>query len=476
MPLTPPDSEASEPTRTRKRPAAETDEGRPATRRCLKRAKWRPSASYLENTPNLPLCPRVLREFDDRLSRSPHPSSAPRTSRLQSSEASPPSLKRFARGGGPSLADIRGYSTSNDIMPPKRGARPDASRSGTTRTSSASHTGRTSAYDPAFEGCLVASGVLYEGHGAATEPANFDQIKEYLGRRRASLAGFSKEDLIEFKSQNQNAKSEAGVMSTVFQTIIGRSDIPSQQNVPFGNLAPLTKENLTTPQPDFFDGSRPEEIDKIIRDALGLYIIPSTDASNPVLPNFFAEGKGSKGSAEVCKRQACYAGVIGARAMHKLRSYVNLDTAIDGNAYTICATYMGGPGIQFLTLYATHITASNNPEIPLEYYMTQLRSFAMTDSWETCRDGIQAAQNAREWAKEARNKLIAHANAKASSSSKSLSQLRPSIVSAASSSDELSQDRLQHPVSSRSMSRSMSRSSQSRTLSSAGDSRRKRKR
>ena len=44
--------------------------------------------------------------------------------------------------------------------------------------------------------------------------------------------------------------------------------------------------------------------------------------------------------------------------------------------------------------------------------MTQLRSFAMTDTPDTFRQGASALRNARDWAEEKRKELIAAANGK----------------------------------------------------------------
>ncbi|KAK4941007.1 hypothetical protein LTR66_014851 [Elasticomyces elasticus] len=75
--------------------------------------------------------------------------------------------------------------------------------------------------------------------------------------------------------------------------------------------------------------------------------------SAPVVPNFFTEGKGPKGRTDVAKRQACYDGAIGARAMLHARSYANGGAMVyDGNAYTITSTYHDG----VLRMYTTHHT------------------------------------------------------------------------------------------------------------------------
>ena len=93
-------------------------------------------------------------------------------------------------------------------------------------------------------------------------------------------------------------------MGKAFPIIAGTSDIPSQENLLFGNLKHLTDGSITKAKPDCYDGSRPADLNKQIREELGPYIVPSTNTTAPCLPNFFTEGKGPNGNTAVCKRQA----------------------------------------------------------------------------------------------------------------------------------------------------------------------------
>ena len=199
-------------------------------------------------------------------------------------------------------------------------------------------------------------------------------------------------------------------MSKAFPIIAGTADIPSQENLLFGNLKYLTNGSITKAKPDFYDGSRPADLHKHIREELGPYIVPSTNTAVPCLPNFFTEGKGPNGNAAVCKLQAMYDGALGARGVHELQSYVDPETSYDDNAYTITSTYHGGSGA--LKLYTTHRTRSTNPNRDYEFRMTQLRGWDMTDNPDTFRQGAGALRNARDWAKEQREELIAAANGK----------------------------------------------------------------
>ena len=246
----------------------------------------------------------------------------------------------------------------------------------------------------------------------APKPSNWAEINSRMAQPRPSLSPshFSETVFETFQQTNEEALTENTVMSKVFPIIAGTADIPSQENLPFGNLKPLTDGSITKTKPDFYDGSRPADLHKHIREELGPYIVPSTNTAAPCLPNFFTEGKGPKGNAAVCKRQAVQSGAVGARGVHELRSYVGQETLFDNNAYTITSTYHGGTGD--LTIYSTHPTPSNDPLNPIEYRMTQLRGWKMTDIPETFRQGAGALRNARDWAKEQREELIAAANGK----------------------------------------------------------------
>ena len=273
---------------------------------------------------------------------------------------------------------------------------------------------KSSAYDPTFEQHLIDHGVYPDGYdyddNGSVYPDNWEAINERLARPRPSLSPsrFSREEFRMFAKTNLQALNESTVMSKAFPIITGTSDIPSQQNLLFGNLKPLTDGSITKAKPDHYDGSHPADLNSQIRKDLEPFIVSSTNTAAPCLPNFITEGKGPNGTTAVCKRQALYDGALAARGVHELRSYVDPETAYDNKAYTITSTYHGGSGD--LTIYATHPTASNNPKYSNEYHMTQLNGWKMTGNPEAFRQGASALRNARDWAKEKREELIIAAN------------------------------------------------------------------
>ena len=307
-----------------------------------------------------------------------------------------------------------------------------------------SSTRKTSAYDPAFEQHLIDHGIHMNNR--APKPSNWAEINSRMARPRPSLSPsrFSENAFEAFQQINQDALTESTVMSKVFPIIAGTAAIPSQENLLFGNLKDLTDGSIPKAKPDFYDGSRPADLHKDIREKLGPYIVPSTNTAVPCLPNFFTEGKGPNGNATVCKRQAVYDGAVAARGVHELRSYINSEMTYDNNVYTITSTYHPSG---LLTMYTNHPTVSENPANRTEYRMTQLNGWYMIGNSDVFRQGAGALRNARDWAKEKRDELIAAANSKVLdaehsdlvSSTQSFSSLsnEPTHLECDSSADEL---------------------------------------
>jgi hypothetical protein len=118
--------------------------------------------------------------------------------------------------------------------------------------------------------------------------------------------------------------------------------------------------------------------------------------------------KGTDGSASVAKRQACYDGALGARGLHSLQEYGKDEPEFDNNASTLTSIYHNGQ----LQMFTSHPSKSATSD-RTEYYMTQLRSFSMTDNPDTFREGATWYRNGRDWAKEQRDEAIRRANEKA---------------------------------------------------------------
>ncbi|KAL8773207.1 MAG: hypothetical protein Q9209_001883 [Squamulea sp. 1 TL-2023] len=214
-------------------------------------------------------------------------------------------------------------------------------------------------------------------------------------------------------------------MSEVFPSVTGTANVPHQTNVEFNNLLSLTDkkvkpDSLCKAKPDWYDGSDPKSLKNVIRKDLSNLIEPSTTTSLPCLPNFFAETKGPKGTTEVNERQAWYDGILGARGVHDIRSYIDGNGLDDGKAYVIAVTYERSAAI--LTFYTIHPIPSNDddhialyldPKRFYEHRMTELHRFSLLTDEATYQQGLMAFRNARDWAQEQRDNLVSAANNKA---------------------------------------------------------------
>lgn len=274
-------------------------------------------------------------------------------------------------------------------------------------------------YDGNFEQILIDSHVFpsdFEFHDGrdAPKPRNFKDIYEMLKEPRPSLdeSQFSDEDFASLMRALKRASNEAAVMSEVFPSIRGPANILSGNNVSYANLEPLPLMSgslVSKAQPDFFDGAPAEQVQLRIREEIGKCIVPNVEHAYPILPSFFTEVKGRKGTLEVALRQACYDGAVGARGIHKLRLF-NADPALayDNKAYTITSIYHEG----VIRIYTTHPTRATRVGVPCDYYMTYIKGWMITDSREGFCEGVSAFRNARDWAKKQRDEIIAAANAR----------------------------------------------------------------
>ncbi|KAM5437939.1 hypothetical protein McanMca71_002161 [Microsporum canis] len=329
-------------------------------------------------------------------------------------------IRRLSRQGGPDLSDLRNFPdphaplyqsmSINSFGRRKRraGSPPDDSNNKTT-------TKTTSTYNRNFEQRLIDYGVYPDGYEypdgrLPAMPNNWDEINEKLAQPRPSLSPskFSESEFRKFKRADTIASKEKPVATSVVPTIDGNISDPKcvGGDYPFGNLAPLTDGTLANAKPDHFYGARPEQLNREIRDELNDFIIPSTQGSLLMAPNFFLEAKGPDGSPAVATRQACYDGALGARGIHKLQSYKQDKPVYDNKAYTITSTYLAGT----LKLYTTHPIAPRESNGRPEYIMTQLNAWSMVGNADGFRHGASAYRNARDWAKEQRDNHIKSAN------------------------------------------------------------------
>ncbi|MCJ1384260.1 hypothetical protein MMC17_007376 [Xylographa soralifera] len=294
----------------------------------------------------------------------------------------------------------------------KRGSRSTSNTKSTTNTTSTKSTGP---YDCAFQQNLIDHGIYpeeyeYPDGRAPPLPANWDDINQRLIQPRRSLSPsqFSDGAFRKFKRADAHAFKEKQVTTSVIPIIEGdiRDGRCVAGGIPFTNLDPLTDGTITPGNPDLFYGARPEQLNRGIRSELSSRIVPSTQKDLPIAPNFLLAAKGPDGTSAVAGRQACYDGALGARGTQSLQSYGQPEPVYDKNAYTITSTYYAGT----LKLFTSHLSQPTGHGGRPEYYMNQLRSFSVTDTPETFRQGASAYRNARDWAKEKRDGFIEAAN------------------------------------------------------------------
>lgn len=288
-------------------------------------------------------------------------------------------------------------------------------RSSASSRTRSTKTSKTTPYSGQYEQALIDTHVYPEGHDYAGEdapvPTNYEDILRQLGTDRASLSPsrFTDEDFRHFKRTNAQARSETRMMQKVLLGISGRDDRwKTEADVEFNHIKPFNK-GLAAAKPDLYDGVAASKVDKTVRDQLGDLIIPSTNTTNPIAPNFFFEAKSEKGRADVAKKQACHNGAIGARAMQSLQNYGADEVVYDGKAYSFTTTYLDGQ----LKMYTSHATTQKTTGEQAEYHMTQVKAFAMTSDRETFQKGATYYRNARDLAGAQRESFIKQANRRA---------------------------------------------------------------
>ncbi|TAQ83676.1 hypothetical protein B7494_g8003 [Chlorociboria aeruginascens] len=367
------------------------------------------SAAFYDSLSKVWLTPRALKELDRRTSqanRPQQPASTPRRVTRTTSNK----IERFARDGGPELRDLRGYPAPRNITRTMGSSNSSRSR----RTESTMPTGvsskvkRSSAYDRDFEQHLTDHNIYILNR--KSKPGGLEGLRQRLSQRRPSLSPscFSDNAFEIFQQKNEDVIGEGDVMRNVTPIICGDADIPNRQNLLFTQLDSIANSTTVDAMPDFYDGARRVDVDKKVLEDIKGYIIPTKHMMAPVAPNFFLEVKRPSGGVDVAKRQACYDGAIGARAMHQLQSYKQ-KLIYDGNTYTITSTYHDGT----LKIYITHPTQAEDGTT--EYHMSMVNAFALTGDPDTCRHGFTAFRNARDLAQEQRNVFISAANERARS-------------------------------------------------------------
>ena len=256
------------------------------------------------------------------------------------------------------------------------------------------------------------------------KPEDWGGLERILADRRPSLSPsiFTNEKFREFKRADDQVSVEADTREKVISQLLGATRETSRigREIIFGNIAnilPYEAEAVGDRKgpvggrqikPDYYYGAHPGLFDnREIRNELSQYIIPPTESTQPMVPNFFIEAKGPKGSYGEALNQACIDGAIGTRGMHKLQTYRQKVPNYNNKTSAISSIYKDGR----LKMYAHHVGQPNGPGTEPEYYMNQLGAYAMTHNRDTLRQGMTAFRNGVDWAGKQRNAAIEHAKA-----------------------------------------------------------------
>ncbi|KAL4791256.1 hypothetical protein BDV19DRAFT_381677 [Aspergillus venezuelensis] len=313
-------------------------------------------------------------------------------------------IKEFSRCGGPDLSDIRNYPAPADFCLYPTGPS-NASSEHFTLQETMPKTGSTTVYDRNSEDHITDHGIYLPSHKypdgtSPSEPNNLAEIQRRIRAARPSL-DISQESMgkeyKQFMELNMNAADKQLVIKNILPVLEGKQTLNSQTGGShlFNNLAHLTDGTLSNAKPDFYHGARPQQLEPAIQKQLNDQVVPSTQSSRPIAPNFFFEIKGHAGSIPVVKRQACYNGALGTRGLHNQISSGN-------NAYTIRSTFQGGN----LGLWAHHPTRSTNPDRQSDFVMTPIGKWSLDGSPESYRQGLAAYRNARDYAEGLKDDII----------------------------------------------------------------------
>lgn len=261
-------------------------------------------------------------------------------------------------------------------------------------------------------------------HNRTRKPHNWNEIKRMVAQSRPTLltSEFSDGAFENFKQAQDDPCLKTTVMSMIFPTTTGPSEIPALGNMSFGDSKPMSNDILVDPKSDFYDGARPAQIDRRLRDELASSITPFAHEHAPALPNYFIKVRGPDESESVALGHAFHDGIIGARAMHKLQSHgaesLSSTSLHDNNraAYTLTSLYNRGR----LTIYAVypHIhhhpsSTIDPPNVPSHYEIHPLHNWDLTKSRTRFQKGVTGLRNALEWARAQRDDIIATANVRA---------------------------------------------------------------
>ena len=186
-------------------------------------------------------------------------------------------------------------------MNPSHASSRGRKRSGSSRPTTITPTGTasnktTEVYSRGFLQNVVDHGVYPDGYDYPDDqvpppPDNWEEIKQRLVQPRPSLSPsrFSDGAFKEFKRADTHTSKENRVADSVIPIIEGeiKNARCIKEGISFNNLDYLTDGTLSAGKPDRYYGAHPEQLNRLIRNELSHYIIPSAQLDLLMATKFF---------------------------------------------------------------------------------------------------------------------------------------------------------------------------------------------
>lgn len=274
----------------------------------------------------------------------------------------------------------------------------------------------TGAYSANFEQVMNDQNMIfYRRNKVAERPRNYYEIKKKLGDERPQdpehLAHAVLDDLGDTPTHND--------LVNCMLPIFHDTKLQGPQNRQFTVMKPgdIIDANVKRFAPDYYEGAKPNTVDKDLKKNLRTSIVPSNHNEDPIAPNFFLEFVTESRDAVVTRRQAGIDGVLGARCMNSLQNYPAEmpdkgpppeQWEFDGNAYSFGLTYRP----RDLTIYSVHMTPPEPNDNMPGYRIVQIEIYSMV-SEDSYHQAISAYRNIRDLAKQYRDDIVTEANARA---------------------------------------------------------------
>lgn len=265
----------------------------------------------------------------------------------------------------------------------------------------------SSTYTSNFGQLLIDNGI--SGFTREKKAANAEEWDKILMQPRPSLSPsrFSDSHYDDYVAEVDNADNKSDIMSFVFQNIKGKRRYPSRHNAQLRNLVPLIN-NIVIPQPDYYEGEQPGPGNRQLRRQLDKFIVPSSHENYPFLPNFFLKANALDGDLSKAEHQACHAGALGARAMHRVENLGRRREVFDSKARTASAILHGRGTI---SLFAHHLRKPTQLGGPVRTFMNPIgKTYNLGDNPKRSREGVGAFRNASDFANQHRRESIENAH------------------------------------------------------------------